>query len=67
MSDSGGGHDAESGDNTIIIGIDFGTTFSGLAYTWSNNKTVVEVIGLYLLRLLNHTTQRIIETMGRAK
>ncbi|KAK0672629.1 hypothetical protein QBC41DRAFT_380636 [Cercophora samala] len=148
MSSSGDDSDAESGDNTIIIGIDFGTTFSGVAYTWSNkadqmevitswdsdlhfnsdlekaptaislgsknkvtwgysipedvdqvrwfklllideddlpagvrgslkieearaylkkhNKTAVEVIGLYLLHLWNHTTQRITETVGRA-
>lgn len=32
------------GDNTVIIGIDFGTTFSGVAFTWSKKIDHVEVI-----------------------
>ncbi len=31
-------------DNTVIIGIDFGTTFSGVAFAWSKNIDHVEVI-----------------------
>jgi len=30
--------------NTVIIGIDFGTTFSGVAYTWSKKIERMEVI-----------------------
>ncbi|KAK3344569.1 hypothetical protein B0H65DRAFT_548364 [Neurospora tetraspora] len=31
-------------DNVITIGIDFGTTYSGVAYTWSNKADKVKVI-----------------------
>ncbi len=34
----------ESADNTIIIGIDFGTTYSGVAFTWSKKIDRMEVI-----------------------
>jgi molecular chaperone DnaK (HSP70) len=34
---------AETG-NTVIIGIDFGTTYSGVAFTWSNKIERIEVI-----------------------
>ncbi|KAJ4401976.1 hypothetical protein N0V85_005400 [Neurospora sp. IMI 360204] len=33
-----------NGGSVIIIGIDFGTTFSGVAYTWSNKGDKVQVI-----------------------
>ncbi|KAK4110219.1 actin-like ATPase domain-containing protein [Canariomyces notabilis] len=31
-------------DNTIIVGIDFGTTYSGVAFTWSNKIERLEVV-----------------------
>lgn len=31
-------------DNTILVGIDFGTTYSGVAFTWSNKIERMEVI-----------------------
>jgi molecular chaperone DnaK (HSP70) len=31
-------------DNVVIIGVDFGTTYSGVAYTWSKNTDNIEVI-----------------------
>ncbi len=31
-------------ENTVIIGIDFGTTFSGVAFTWSKKIDHIEVI-----------------------
>jgi molecular chaperone DnaK (HSP70) len=34
----------ESTDNTIIVGIDFGTTYSGVAFTWSKKIERMEVI-----------------------
>ncbi|KAK4199934.1 hypothetical protein QBC40DRAFT_307057 [Triangularia verruculosa] len=33
-----------NGKDIIIIGIDFGTTYSGVAYTWSNKADRLEVI-----------------------
>jgi molecular chaperone DnaK (HSP70) len=35
---------AAAGGNTVIIGIDFGTTFSGVAFTWSDKIERMEVI-----------------------
>ncbi|CAP65369.1 uncharacterized protein PODANS_6_8790 [Podospora anserina S mat+] len=34
----------DPGDNTITIGIDFGTTYSGVAYTWSKKLARIEII-----------------------
>ncbi|KAK4233972.1 hypothetical protein C8A03DRAFT_38274, partial [Achaetomium macrosporum] len=34
----------EPTDNTIIVGIDFGTTYSGVAFTWSKKIERIEVI-----------------------
>ena len=34
----------EPTDNTVIIGIDFGTTYSGVAFTWSKKIERMEVI-----------------------
>jgi hypothetical protein len=31
-------------DNVVIVGIDFGTTFSGVAFTWSKKIDNIEVI-----------------------
>ncbi|GAB1319160.1 Actin-like ATPase domain-containing protein [Madurella fahalii] len=31
-------------DNTILVGIDFGTTYSGVAFTWSNKVERLEII-----------------------
>jgi len=36
--------DSEGDTNTILLGIDFGTTYSGVAFTWSNNIDKMEVI-----------------------
>ncbi|KAK4188308.1 hypothetical protein QBC35DRAFT_523026 [Podospora australis] len=36
--------DTGGGDNVIIVGIDFGTTYSGVAFTWSNKVERMEVI-----------------------
>ncbi|KAK3488063.1 uncharacterized protein B0T23DRAFT_447115 [Neurospora hispaniola] len=33
-----------SSQGTVIIGIDFGTTFSGVAFTWSNQVDKIEII-----------------------
>lgn len=35
---------AQQGGNTIIVGIDFGTTYSGVAFTWSNKIDQIDVI-----------------------
>ncbi|KAH6856361.1 hypothetical protein B0I37DRAFT_425624 [Chaetomium sp. MPI-CAGE-AT-0009] len=35
---------AAAHDNTIIVGIDFGTTYSGVAFTWSKKIERMEVI-----------------------
>jgi molecular chaperone DnaK (HSP70) len=35
---------SQSADNTIIVGIDFGTTYSGVAFTWSKKIERMEVI-----------------------
>ncbi|KAK3502989.1 hypothetical protein B0T13DRAFT_501190 [Neurospora crassa] len=33
-----------SSQGTVIIGVDFGTTFSGVAFTWSNQVDKIEII-----------------------
>ncbi|KAK0636532.1 hypothetical protein B0T17DRAFT_571447 [Bombardia bombarda] len=36
--------DRDEAENTVIVGIDFGTTYSGVAFTWSENIDKMEII-----------------------
>lgn len=44
-------------DNTVIIGIDFGTTFSGVAFTWSNRIEHMEVVASWDSELHSNSTE----------
>ena len=40
------------GEDQLIIGLDFGTTFSGIAYAFPNSKNPISILdwpGIYIL------------------